>query len=240
MRSHFSRRAIASIVPAMSFGALLLLSPAAVVAGPQDNRVLPVDQYTSDKARQLAATYDPALRTLNTYLYYCLPWVEVQKHSIGFYKPKNAEQDDRYLSVRLFIEQDPSPEFAAMPVEQRASAMFSRYVGSLLREMTRERRLLNDPAVGGFAVLLEWQKHGVRGEGSRPVHETIAVFVEKSLATRYLSRAISSRELAGKARVLGFDGETHLGPLKIAGWDDDFVRTYKVKNYEVPAEMSCH
>jgi hypothetical protein len=239
MRSHFSRRAIASIVPAMGFGALLLLSPAAVAA-PNDDRVLPVDRYTSDKGRQLAATYDPALRTLNTYLYYCLPWVEVQKHSIGFYKPKNAEQDDRYLSVRLFIEQDPSPEFAGMPVEQRASAMFSRYVGSLLREMTRERRLLNDPSVGGFAVLLEWQKHGVRGADSRPVHETIAVFVEKSLATRYLSRAITARDLAAKARVLGFDGETHLGPLKVAGWDDDFVRTYKVKNYELPPEMSCH
>ena len=239
MRSHFSRRAIASIVPAMGFGALLLLSPAAVAA-PNDDRVLPVDQYTSDKGRQLAAAYDPALRTLNTYLYYCLPWVEVQRHSIGFYKPKNAEQDDRYLSVRLFIEQDPSPEFAAMPVEQRASAMFSRYVGSWLREMTRERRLLNDPSVGGFAVLLEWQKHGVRGADSRPVHETIAVFVEKSLATRYLSRAITARDLAAKARVLGFDGETHLGPLKVAGWDDDFVRTYKVKNYELPPEMSCH
>jgi hypothetical protein len=239
MRSHFSRRAIASIVPAMGFGALLLLSPAAVAA-PNDDRVLPVDRYTSDKGRQLAAAYDPALRTLNTYLYYCLPWVEVQKHSIGFYKPKNAEQDDRYLSVRLFIEQDASPEFAGMPVEQRASAMFSRYVGSLLREMTRERRLLNDPSVGGFAVLLEWQKHGVRGADSRPVHETIAVFVEKSLATRYLSRAITARDLAAKARVLGFDGETHLGPLKVAGWDDDFVRTYKVKNYELPPEMSCH
>jgi hypothetical protein len=118
--------------------------------------------------------------------------------------------------------------------------MFSRYVGSLLREMTRERRLLNDPSVGGFAVLLEWQKHGVRGADSRPVHETIAVFVEKSLATRYLSRAITARDLAAKARVLGFDGETHLGPLKVAGWDDDFVRTYKVKNYELPPEMSCH
>ena len=216
MPSQFARRAIASIVPALSLGAVLLLNPATVVAGPNDDRVLPVDQYTSDKGRQLAATYDAALRTLNTHLYYCLPWVEVQRHSIGFYKPKNAEQDDRYLSVRLYIEQDPSPDFMAMPVEHRASAMFSRYVGSLLREMTRERRLLNDPAVGGFAVLLEWQKHGVRVE-SRPVHETIAVFVEKSLATRYLSHAITSRELAAKARVLGFDGETHLGPLKIAG-----------------------
>ena len=238
MRGQFLRPAIASIVAALGFSALLL-TPGTLQASPSDDRVLPVDQYTSDKGRELAASYAPALRVLNRHLYYCLPWVEVQKHSIGFYKPKNAEQDDRYLSVRIYIEQDPSPEFTAMPVERRASAMFSRYVGSLLREMTRERRLLEDPAVGGFAVVLEWQKHGVRGADSRPVHETIAVFVEKSLAARYLSRAITARDLATRARVLGFDGETHLGPLKISGWDDDFVQTYKVKNYELPPEMSC-
>jgi len=236
MSCRISRRAI---LPVLAAGLALTFVSAPVAAGPQTDRVLPMEEYRSDKARQLAATYAPALDGLNTHLYYCLPWIEVQRHSIGFYKPKNAVGDDRYLSLRLYIEQDASPEFTSMPLPQRASAMFSRYVGTLLRQMTRDRRLLDDPAVGGFAVILEWRKHGVQGVDHRPVHETIAVFMEKPLVAGYLKRTITVRDLAARARVLAFDGETHLGPIVIAGWDDDFVRTYKVANYELPPEMSC-
>ena len=238
MHRRLVRRAILSVLSATGL-AVVLLAPTAAAAPPND-RVLPLDEYRSDKARQLATAYAPALNDLNTYLYYCLPWVEAQRHSIGFFKPKNVAQDDRYLSARLYIEQDASPEFARLGLEQRASAMFSRYVATVLREMTRDRRLIEDPSVGGFAVLLEWRKPGVRGVEQRPVHETIAVFMEKPLVKSYLARTITARDLAARARVLGFDGETHLGLLAIAGWDDDFVRTYKVQNYELPPEMRCN
>jgi hypothetical protein len=39
--------------------------------------------------------------------------------------------------------------------------------------------------------------------------------------------------------VIGFDGETGLGQLRLAAYDDGFVSTYKVKNYELPAGVSC-
>jgi hypothetical protein len=39
--------------------------------------------------------------------------------------------------------------------------------------------------------------------------------------------------------VLGWDGETALGPLRLAAWDDNFVSTYKVKNYELEPGVTC-
>ncbi len=209
------------------------------LAAPADDRIVPGDQYTSEKGRQLAVTHAAALRDLDTYLYHCLPWVEVQKQSIGFFKPKQATQDDRYLSVRVFVEQDPSPQFAALSVEKRASSMFSRYVGPLLRRMNRDAAVLADPAIDGYSIILEWLKQESRGDGERPIHEAIAVFVDKPAAAAYLTGPGHARDLVVRARVLGFDGQTPLGPLRLSAWEDNFVTTYKVKNYELAPGVSC-
>jgi len=208
-------------------------------AAPAEDRLLPVDQYTSDKARTLATTYREALRELNAGIYHCLPWVELQKHSIGFYKPKHLTSDDRYLSLRIYIEQDPSTEFARLRVEDRASAMFSRYVGPLLRRMTKDPAVMGDPALDGFTVILEWMKQAPTAPGERPIHETIAVFIEKPVARDYLAGVMPITEVAAKARVLGFDGETALGPLRLAVWEDTFVSTYKVANYVLEPGVTC-
>src|SRR2546426_3394459 len=151
-------------------------------AAPAEDRLLPVDQYTSDKARTLATTHRQALRELNAGIYHCLPWVELTRYSIGFYKPKHLSGDDRYLSLRIFIEQDPSTDFARLRVEDRASAMFSRYVGPLLRRMAKDPAVPADPALDGFTLILEWMKQTPRAAGDRPIHETIAVFVHKPMA----------------------------------------------------------
>src|SRR5260370_7455699 len=84
-----------------------------------------------------------------------MPWLEVPKEGIGFYKPRDAARDDRYLSLRVYIEQEPSTQFAAMPVEQRASSMFSRYVGPLLRRMSGNGAMLNDSSLAGFPLILQ-------------------------------------------------------------------------------------
>ncbi|MBI2492407.1 MAG: hypothetical protein HYV94_09970 [Candidatus Rokubacteria bacterium] len=228
------RRSLAAVAaaaaPALAGGA---------TAAPSDDRILPVPEYTSEKAKNLAVTHLKALRALNGDLYHCVPWVEVQRHSIGFFRPKHIARDDRYLSVRIYIEQDPSPQFAALRVEQRAGAMFSRYVGALLKRMTQDRTLAADPSIDGFTVILEWLKQAPRAAGARPVHETIAVFVEKPLATDYLAGRLRTREVAERAKVLGFDGETALGELRLTAWDDNFVATYKVANYEVEKGITC-
>ena len=206
---------------------------------PPEDRLLPVEMHTTDKAKTLGATHRGALRALNATIYHCMPWVETQKHSIGFFRPKNATGDNRYLSIRIYIEQDPSPEFARIRVEERASAMFSRYVGAMLRRMTKDPAVAADATLDGFTVILEWMKQIPRGPGERPVHETIAVFIEKSVALDYLSGTIPITEVAAKARVLAFDGETPLGPLRLAVWDDNFVSTFKVSNYVLEPGVTC-
>jgi hypothetical protein len=214
------------------------LTAAPASAAPADERVLPAEQHTSEKARRLASTYSTALRELSSKIYHCMPWVEVKRNGIGFYKPKHLDGDARYLSVNLYIDQQPSPEFAAFSVEERASRMFSRYVGPMLKRMSRPSGLLNDPGLDGFTVILEWLKQTPAGNG-RPVAETIAVFFERQTVADYVAGRIAGRELAARARVLGWDGETSLGQLRLASWDDDFVTTYKVANYQLAPGVSC-
>lgn len=227
------RRALAA---ALVLGLVLAQGAA---AAPAEDRLLPVDQYTSEKGRTLGATHRQALRDLNAGIYHCMPWVELQKYSIGFYKPKHLTGDIRYLSLRIYIEQDPSAEFARLRVEDRASAMFSRYVGPLLRRMTKDPAVPADPALDGFTLILEWMKQTPRAAGDRPIHETIAVFVEKPVAREYLTGTLPITGVASKANVLGFDGETALGPLKLAVWEDNFVSTYKVANYVLEPGVTC-
>ncbi|MBI4593741.1 MAG: hypothetical protein HY728_05950 [Candidatus Rokubacteria bacterium] len=231
------RRALPFLVVAFALTAGAPGVPAA--EGPPADRILPVDQYTSDKARHLATTYAPTLRELNAGVYHCLPWLEVQRQSIGFFRPKGEPRDDRYLSLRVYVEQDPSPQFAKLALEERAAAMFSRYVGPLLGRMARDAALVTDSALDGFTVILEWLKPAPRAAGERPVHETIAVFIRKSVAAEYLAGRTPVGNLAEWTRVLGWDGEKPLGPLKLTAWDDNFVSTYRVANYQADPGVSC-
>jgi hypothetical protein len=214
-------------------------SVAAAAATPSDQSVRPAEQHTSEKGRRLASTYGGALRDLSAKIYHCVPWVEVKRNGIGFYKPKHLEGDIRYLSVNLYIDQQPSPEFAAFTTEERASRMFSRYVGPMLKRMSRPSGLLADPGLDGFTVILEWLKQVPATASARPVHETIAVFLERPVVADYIGGRIAGRDLATRGRVLGWDGETALGPLRLASWDDDFVSTYKVSNYQLAPGVSC-
>ena len=219
--------------------ALVVLVAGAAGAAPPTDRVLPADQYTTEKGRALAAAHVRALQDLNAHLYHCWPGVEVQKSSIGFYRPKNAQQDDRYLSTRIYIEQDASPAFGRLRFEERAAAMFSRYVGPLLRRMTREPALASDAKLDGFTAILEWMKPAPP-VGGRPVHETIAVFIDKAAALEYLAGQSDIKGLTGRARILGFDGQTPLGSVTLGNtWDDNFVTTFKVANYVLEPGVSC-
>ena len=220
--------------------AIALAAPSRLaLAAPSDDRILAVDQYTTEKGRALARAYWQDLRDLNAGIYHCIPWVEVHKESIGFFRPKNVTQDDRYLSIRIYIEQDPSPAFARLPVDERASAMLSRYVEPLLRRMTKSPALMNDGGVDGFTVILEWLKQTAIAAGERPIHETIAVFVPKPVAGESLASRITILDVAARARVLGWDGETARGALRLSVWDDNFVSTYKVANYQLEPGVTC-
>jgi hypothetical protein len=217
----------------------LLTTAGHAMAMASDDALLPVDQHTSDKARRLATTHARALHDLSAGVYDCLPWLAVQRQSIGFFRPKGAAQDDRYLAMRVYIEQNPSSQFASLTVEQRASAMFSRYVGPLLRRMAADPAIMGDASLDGFTVILEWLKQVPRAAGDRPVHETIAVFLPKAAVGDYLKGRVPVGQLADASRVLGWDGETALGPLKLTAWDDNFVAAHKIANHEVDKGVTC-
>src|SRR5215475_14273078 len=131
---------------AAGFTALaLLLGPVTSSAAPSDDGVMPPEMHTSEKGKRLAQTYQAPLREISAKIYHCVPWVEVKKHALGFYKPKHMTGDTRYLSINLYIDQQPSAEFAAYKVEDRASRMFSRYVGPMLRRLASPSGLMADP-----------------------------------------------------------------------------------------------
>jgi hypothetical protein len=232
-----SSRLLSSVLIGITV-ALCAAGSASAAAAPED-RILPAEQYTSEKARNLAETYKAAMSEFNSRIYHCLPWVEVQKGSIGFFKPKGAEGDARYMSVRLYIEQEPSPQFSGLAVEERASSMFSRYVGPMVKRMASAPGIMNDSSVDGFTVILEWMKQASGGSSTRPVHETIAVFITKQAAREYLTGMVAPRDFAAKTRVMGWDGETALGQLRLSAWEDNFLATFKVKNYEVAPGITC-
>ncbi|MBI1847521.1 MAG: hypothetical protein HY294_04230 [Candidatus Rokubacteria bacterium] len=230
------RRAVAALAALAVLGAT-----GATLAQPADDRLLPADQHTSDKARTLAQRHVRGLRALNAGIYHCIPWVEVRQHSIGFFRPRGVTQDDRFLAIRLYIEQDTSPEFGKLSLEDRASAMFSRYVGAMLRRMNAaDATLISDPLLDGYSVVLEWRKQGARGSsGDRPIHETIAAFMPKSLVADFLAGRLPVGTLADTARVLAWDGERAIGQLRVTAWDDNFVSTFKVANYQLDPGISC-
>jgi hypothetical protein len=233
-----TNQALRSAVLTVSL-AVILGAPAASVAAPSEDRVLSVESYTSEKGKALARAHANALRDLNAQIYHCMPWVEVQKQSIGFFKPKNATQDDRYLSIRIFVEQEPSPQFAGLAVEERASSMFSRYVGPLIRRMATYVPPANNSALDGFTVIVEWLKQHAAGGSERPIHETMAVFVDRDTALEYLAGNMTPRDLAGRARVMAWDGTNALGALTVSAWEDNFVSTYKVQNYQLEKGVTC-
>ena len=219
--------------------ALNLVIAGGAYGAPPESNVLPSTAYTTEKGRALGTKYASALQALNAGIYHCMPWLDIPKESIGFFRPKHIvpPKDDRYLSLRIYVDQDPSPQFMALRFEDRASAMFSRYASEMLHRMTREGAILRDPAVDGFTVIIDWFKQ-TRQDG-RQVRETIAVFAERPTAAGYLAGSMKIGELATRVVVFGWDGETPLGRVRVQGWEDGFVKTYHVANYQPQAGVTC-
>jgi hypothetical protein len=215
--------------------ALILFAPIPAAA---DDAIMSIDQYKTAKARTLATTHQPLLKQMREEIYHCMPWVGVQKAGIGFRQPKGAVEDDRYLSVWIVIDQDEDARFSALPPERRASAMFSRYGTDLLRRMASLQPLVADPNVQGFSVVLSWLKPGTGG-AVQPVNETLALFVDKQTALGYLGKRVSAPEFTRRAKFSVFDGTQDMGRLPLEVWEDSFVRTYKVANYEAPKGQRC-
>ncbi len=231
-----SNTAIAVVLAALL--AVPILAGGAAAAPPAD-RVLPPEQHTSEKGRGLAQKYMADLQALNADIYNCMPWVDVQKTGIGFYRPKQLTGDPRYLSLNVVIDQKPSAEFSSYAREERASRMFSRYVPVFLAKMTHDHAVLEDPQVDGFTIILSWLKAEPTSPSERPVNETIAVFIAKAVARGYLAHQLPVGQLADAATVLGWDGKSPVGPVKVTAWEDNFLSTFKIANYQPDAGATC-
>jgi hypothetical protein len=208
-------------------------------AGPIDEKVIPLERYSTAKGRALAAAHQVRLLRYSEYVYGCLPWVDVQKQSIGFQRPKFAEGDDRYFSTWIIIDQKEDAEFAAAPQSRRMSAMFSRFGMDLMRRMAGIHDVVADANVHGFSVVVSWLKPGTLRPGGQPVNESVAVFVDKATALDYLEGRLSAAALSRRVRPLAFDGQQDLGPIPLEIWDDPFMATFKLPNYEPPAGITC-
>ena len=217
--------------------AVLLASASFGLAGPQD-KLIPLDEYTSNTARDLAVAHQAELVKLSEYIYHCLPWLGVVKNGIGFPHPKGADGDDRYLSVWVNIDQTEDPRFGALTLSRRASAMFSRYGMYLLKRMSQISNITDDGNVQGFSVVLSWLKPG-SATAPEPVMETLALFVDKPSLSDFLAQRIGNADFTERAKYRVFDGKTLIGRVPLEVWEDNFNSTFKLKNYEVEKGQHC-
>jgi hypothetical protein len=106
--------------------------------------------------------------------------------------------------------------------------------------MARSQALTADPGVEGFTIILEWLKQSVRAASDRPIHETVAVFIDKASALDFLAGRLTPRALADRAQLRLWDGETSLENLRLTRLaEDDFVSTYKMTNYQLDPGVTC-
>ena len=146
------------------FTAVLLLLGVCVAAqasaAPAD-ALMPVEKYTTAKAKNLANAHRLRLIEFSEQIYNCMPWLAVYPGRIGFPRYKDSPSDDRYLSTWIWVDQREDPVFAALPQERRASAMFSRYGVDMMRRMAALSDVVDDGDVAGLKAALRHDPRGV-------------------------------------------------------------------------------
>lgn len=217
---------------------LLAVIASPVFATPED-ALMPLEKYTTAKAKGLATAHRTRLLRFSEEIYNCLPWLSVHPGGLGFPKAKDSANDDRYLSTWIYIDQREDPAFAALPQERRVSAMFSRYGVDMLRRMAALSDVIDDGDVAGLSVVLSWLKPGTSRPGKQPVNETLALFVDKATIVDFLAKRVPPTEFTSRAKFTLFDGLEPVGRVPLEVWEDSFNSTFKVANYEPPKGVQC-
>ena len=206
---------------------IVLALAGAAAAAPPDEAIMALDKYTTEKGKTLGIAFGPKLRRIYDTVYHCRPWLDVHKSGLGFSRPAGAPGDDRYLNVWVSVDQKITPEFAALPPARRVSAMFSRHGVDLFRQLAADAEIFGHPALTGYSVILTWLKPA---DGDKA--ETVGVFADKASVRAFLAKRIGAQEFARRATVVAFDGKDRVDRLPLEIWEDDFARTYRLKNYE--------
>jgi hypothetical protein len=229
------------LLAALLFVGLLvngMTSATQVEAAPSD-ALMPIEKYTTEKGKSLANTHRLRLIEFSEQIYNCMPWLAVYPGRLGFPKYKDSTDDDRYLSMWIWVDQREDPVFAALPQERRASAMFSRYGVDMLRRMAALSDVVDDGDVAGLSVVLSWLKPGTTRPGQKAVNETFALFIDKATAADFLAKRVAAEEFVSRAKFNLFDGETLIGRVPLQVWEDSFNSTYKLSNYQPPKGAQC-
>ena len=207
-------------------------------AAPAD-ALMPIEKYTTAKSRGLANAHRLRLIEFSEQIYNCMPWLAVYPGRLGFPKYKDSADDERYLSMWIWVDQREDASFAALPQERRVSAMFSRYGVDMLRRMAALSDVIDDGDVAGLSVVLSWLKPGTTRPGKQAVNETFALFVDKATAADFLAKRVGSEEFVNRAKFNLFDGESLVGRVPLEVWEDSFNTTYKIGNYDPPKGAQC-
>ena len=234
--SRYDRTVRGGLMAALLLYGVSLTAPA--FAAPAD-ALMPIEKYTTDKAKSLANTHRLRLIEFSEQIYNCMPWLAVYPGRLGFPKYKDSAEDDRYLSTWIYIDQREDATFAALPQERRVSAMFSRYGVDMLRRMAGLSDVLDDSDVAGLSVVLSWLKPGTSRPGKQAVNETFALFVDKATAADFLAKRVAADEFVSRAKFDLFDGESRIGRVPLEVWEDSFNTTYKIANYDPPKGAHC-
>lgn len=222
----------------------LLLTAALVVSGgvshaaPED-ALMPLEKYTTLKGKRLASTHRTRLLQFSAQIYNCLPWLDVHQGGLGFPRSRDSQDDDRYLSTWIYVDQREDAAFTALPQERRVSAMFSRYGVDMLRRMSALADVVDDSDVTGLSVVLSWLKPGTGRPGRQAVNETFALFVDKATLRDFLDKRVSAEDFTNRAKFNLFDGLDLVGRVPIEVWEDSFNSTFKVGNYQPPKGVTC-
>ncbi len=223
-----------------ALAAALILSSVGPALAQSDSALIPLDKYTTPKAKTLGLTYRTRLIQFYEQIYNCMPWVSVRPNGIGFPSRKGDDTDYRYLSVWIWVDQEDDGSFAALPQDHRVSAMFSRYGVDMLRRLTALTDVASDANLDGFSVVVSWFKPGTGDKpGVRPVNETVAFFVDKATLQDFLAKRLPAAEFTNRAKFSVFDGQDPVGRVPLEVRDDSFNSTYKVQNYEPPKGKKC-
>jgi hypothetical protein len=234
--SRYDRFVQGGLAAALLLYGVTLTAPAHAAPG---DALMPIEKYTTAKAKGLANTHRLRLIEFSEQIYNCMPWLFVYPGRLGFPKYKDSADDDRYLSTWIYVDQRENADFAAVPQERRASAMFSRYGVDMLRRMAAMSDVVDDGDVAGLSVVLSWLKPGTSRPGQTPVNETLALFIDKATAADFLAKRVGPEEFVSRAKFNMFDGESLVGRVPLEVWEDSFNTTYKIANYDPPKGAKC-
>ncbi len=175
--------------------------------------------YTTDKGRGLAVRHGASLQLIFMEIRRAFPpsaiefWPSTNGKTAGlcFWRSGDRKTDERFLRISVVA---PSTFFEkrASTYEERAAALFSSYVSTLIRIAANESAAMADPDLAGIWTSISWgtadATGGMRGEG-------LTVIATKDDSRRFADGRLPAQEFLNKARVMGIQEGKELGSVSL-------------------------